>query len=681
MKFIKTVVLTLLVSSIGFAQEIQWASELVFQYNNFDSAMYSGKQILGPPDAKMGRLDKNAFRINKDKGYGVVTVAYNNPHPVSQILIVENNVPGRLAKLVLYDTLNNEHVLYEPNAKIINISSRILNLKIEKTTFAVSKISAHLNTINYPGWAQIDAIGICEEIVDDKKISEITGDEELIFEERIMFAGRKEKMTGSINSSYAEAKPLLSPDGKTLYFVRQNAPENTGGVDDDQDIYYSDFINNRWTLAQNIGEPLNDLYPNGICSISADGNTIWVINGYNSDDSVEDGISVSTKTGNGWSKPKKLDIIGFNNVNQYQDYFVSNSSDVILMAIESEDSYGDQDLYVSFKLDLDIWSLPLNLGKTINTPDVEYAPFLAADNRTLYFSSNGHDDPAQSDVYYCRRLDDSWLKWSRPKPVGPEINTGGWDGYFTLSTNSDFAYFVSTEGFTTSVSVKDINNDIYRIPINKEPEPEQENSIIVTGKVLNDNTNEFIKAGISFTGLKNQQYSKYASSTEKDGKYSIKLTKGEKYKVLAEAPDFISFSQEIDFSDVNTPREITKDLILSPIVAGLSIRLENLFFLQGESQILPESVPELERLYDVMTENPSLVIELGGHTDNRGSANANILLSQQRANAVYKYLLNRGINKNRISAKGYGSKQPVASNADAESRQLNRRVEIKVIKY
>ena len=261
MKFITTVFLIVLVSSIGFTQEIQWESELVFQYNNFDNDNYSGKQILGPPDTKMGRIDKNAFRINQDKGYGVVTIAYQNPHPVSQILIVENNVPGRLAKLILYVTLDNEHILYEPNAKIINISSRILNLKkIEKTTFAVSKVSVHLNTINHPGWAQIDAIGICEEIVEDKKISEITGDEELIFEEHIMFAGRKEKMTGSANSSYAEAKPLLSPDGKILYFVRQNAPENTGGVNDDQDIYYSDFINNRWTLTQNIGEPLNDSY-------------------------------------------------------------------------------------------------------------------------------------------------------------------------------------------------------------------------------------------------------------------------------------------------------------------------------------------------------------------------------------------------------------------------------------
>jgi outer membrane protein OmpA-like peptidoglycan-associated protein len=354
---------------------------------------------------------------------------------------------------------------------------------------------------------------------------------------------------------------------------------------------------------------------------------------------------------------------------------------VLLLAIEKDDSFGDQDLYVSFKLHLDIWSLPLNLGKTINTPDVEYAPFIATDNKTLYFSSNGHGDPLQSDVYFSMRLDDSWLNWTRPKPVGPEINTDGWDGYFTLSTNSDFAYFVSTEGLTASVSIKDISNDIYRIPINKEPEPEQENSILVTGKVLNDKTNEFIKADISFSGLENNQYSEYASSAEMDGKYSVRLTKGEKYKVLAEASGFISFNQEIDFSDNYSSGIVIKDLMLSPIVSGLSVRLENLFFLQGESQLLPESIPELERLYDVMVENPTLVIELGGHTDSQGSFNANLLLSQRRADAVYKYLVNRGINKKRVTAVGYSSRQPVSSNADAESRRLNRRVEIKVIKY
>jgi len=682
MKFIITVILTLLVSSIGFTQEIQWASELIFQYNNFGNDDYSGKELLGPPDASMGRLDKKAFRINSDKGYGVATVSYKNPHPVQQIIIVENNLPGRISKLVLYDTLDNEYVLYEPKARIINIPSRVLNLKIDKTSYSVSKISIHLNTIHYPGWAQIDAIGICNKIVSDKKIAEVTGKDELILEERIKFAGKKEKMAKSINTSFPEAKPLLSPDGKTLYFVRQNAPENTGGEADDQDIYFSEYINDRWTLAENIGAPLNDAYPNGICAISTDGNTIWVINAYSSDGKVEDGISVSTKTSDGWSKPSKLDILDFYNMNEYQDYFVSNSQDVLLMAIEREDSFGDQDLYVSFKLSLGIWSVPLNLGKTINTIDVEYAPFLAPDNKTMYFSSSGHDaDPFQSDVYYTKRLDDTWLNWTRPKSIGPEINTNGWDGYFSLSTNSEYAYFVSTEGLTASVNIKSISKDIYRIPINKEPEPEDVNSILVVGRVLNAETNEIIKADISFTDAENKQNSEYASSGPRNGKYTIKLTRGEKYTVLAEAPGFISFNQEVDFTESSTPKEVVKDFFLFPIEEGLTIRIENLFFEQGEPIILAESKPVLERLYNVMVDNPSLVIELGGYTDNRGSSNANVLLSQKRADAVYNYLLASGIDRKRVKAKGYGSRNPVASNADTESRQLNRRVEIKVLKF
>ena len=160
---------------------------------------------------------------------------------------------------------------------------------------------------------------------------------------------------------------------------------------------------------------------------------------------------------------------------------------------------------------------------------------------------------------------------------------------------------------------------------------------------MNNKTNDFVKGDISFTRLENQQNIIFASSGEKDGKYSIRFTKGEKYKVPADAPRFISFNQKIDFSDKNTPGEIKKNMMLSRIEAGLSVRLENLFFLQGESQILPESIPELENLYGVMAKNPSLVIELGGYTDGRGSTNANLLLSQQRAEAVYKYLTKRGI--------------------------------------
>jgi outer membrane protein OmpA-like peptidoglycan-associated protein len=663
----------------GLAQEIRWASEVSFQFNNYSESEYSAQNVLGAPDAQpFGQMSKNAFRLNAESGYGTFTLIYAEPQFVSQVVIVENYLPGRVSKIILFDTDDNAYTVYESAGQKSNKSFDVLSVVFEKTEYLVDKVAVHLNTYANSGWAQIDAVGICEEEYSGEIIPGVSATATTSAAEEIVFLAEKERLSDNINTKYLESKPVISPDGLKLYFVRKNAPENTGGKRDDQDIYVSDLIGGQWTLAHNVGRPLNDKLPNGICSVSPDGHTLTVINAYYDDGRVDDGVSVSRKTASGWSFPRKQEIEDYHNLSQYQDYFVSNSGNVLISAVQRKDSRGDQDLYVSFRTGEDSWSKPINMGSAINTPKVEFAPFLASDNKTLYFASNGHRGYGESDIFYSRRQDDTWTKWSVPENIGKSINSIGWDGYYTISAKGDYAYFISTAGALNKVDFNPTDEDIFRISLSKEAKPDP--VILVKGKVINSKTRQPIEADIFYERLPENDEKGIASSDPVNGDYAIVLPAGKKYGFRAEAKGYIAVSQNEDFSTVTEYREITRDLELTPIKVGETVLLNNLFFVQSKAEILPESEPELESLLKLMNDNPTMAVELGGHTDNQGNSAANLQLSEERALSIVKYLIDHGVDKKRLEFKGYGGTKPIASNANADSRQKNRRVEIKILK-
>jgi outer membrane protein OmpA-like peptidoglycan-associated protein len=681
MKRIHIVVVILIISAIQLnAQEIQWASEVDFQFNQFSETEYSAEKLLGEPDAApYGQMSKNAFRINAETGFGSVTLRYNNPQVVSQIVVVESYLPGRVSKILLYDMDDNSHTVYEAKPQSLSAPFNILTVKIDKTPYIVQKVAVHLNTYTAKGWAQIDAVGICEEEFKGEIIPGAAVRTTAVAEEEIVIIAEKERLSDKINTKYLESKPIISPDGKTLFFARKNYPENMGGKRDDQDIYVSDLIGKEWTLALNPGKPLNDKLPNGVCSISPDGNSITVINAYHDDGTVEDGVSVARKTTSGWSFPVKQEIEGFENLSEYQDYCISNSGKVLISAVQRADSRGDQDLYVSFRTGEDSWSKPMNMGKMINTPKVEFAPFLASDGKTLYFASNGHRGFGESDIFYTRRQDDTWTNWSAPVNIGKSINSSSWDGYYTISAKGDFAYFISTAGALNKVDSNLTDEDIFRISLSKEAKPDP--VVLITGRVINSKTKQPIKADIFYESLPKNDENGIATSDPVNGNYKIVLPAGKVYGFRAEAKGFIAISQNEDFTSVTDYREINRDLELTPLKVGETVQLNNIFFVQSKAEILPESQPELERLLKLLNENATLEIELGGHTDNQGSSAANLKLSEERALAIMNYLLENGINKKRLTSKGYGGTKPIASNASADTRQKNRRVEITIMKF
>jgi OOP family OmpA-OmpF porin len=262
----------------------------------------------------------------------------------------------------------------------------------------------------------------------------------------------------SINSPYAELKPVLTPDGSRLYFSRSFHPDNTFGIADEEDIWYSNFdkTSDTWSDAVRMTGLLNNAGPNYINNVSITGDTIILGNQYGKKARMRAGVSYSVNVDGQWSAPVSIDILNDYNMSAHSNSFVSLKTGVIIRAIERAETFGERDLYVSF------WdgahaTEAINMGSVINTPLEESSPFLAADNKTLYFASKGHAGFGGFDIFVTHRLDDSWTNWSAPENLGPAVNGELDDDFFSLSPCGKFATF------SKQVSVHNV--DLFKISI------------------------------------------------------------------------------------------------------------------------------------------------------------------------------------------------------------------------
>ena len=362
------------------------------------------------------------------------------------------------------------------------------------------------------------------------------------------------------------------------------------------------------------------------------------------------------------------------NYSRYVDFYLSSNRNALIVASEFADSRGDQDLYVSFRSsDSKGWGKPINLGPAINTREAEFAPFLAADNKTLFFASEGHGGFGKSDIYYSKRKDDTWKEWTPPINMGKKINTEDFDAYFTVSSKGEYAYFVSSEG-----SIED-SKDIFRIALPDEFKPEP--ILLVSGRVYNSKTRKPIQADIHFQNLITHDEEGIALSNPKSGKYQIALPRGIRYGYRAHAQGFLAIEENIDLQNITQYGEYQKNLYLMPVEAGQSKVLNNVFFEYETEEILPESYPELNRIADFLAENPKIVVEIDGHTSNRGKAEKNLKLSWKRGLAVIEYLKSQGIEGIRMVPRGFGSKRPRAQSRVLTriGQELNERIEMRIM--
>jgi len=478
----------------------------------------------------------------------------------------------------------------------------------------------------------------------------------------------KENLGPQVNSEYDDVAPIISADGRTILFGIEYARENSGGTEDGEDIWMTTSADGKtWTKRVNMNV-INDASVNNLAAVSADNNMLLFCK--------TNGFQVRKRTKEGWSQPEFLPV-KFNNEAPHMEGNLSADGKAILFTVKlPQDLYysptsENRDIYVTLQGQDGKWSDPINLGKQINTEGDEVSPFLAADGKTLYFASNGRPGYGGTDIFMSKRLDNSWTKWSEPVNLGPEINSPGFDAYYTIPASADYAYMVSnvnSYGKSDLVRVK--------LPEVIKPEP----VVLLLGKTLNAKTKAPVSADILFEDLAARKEVGEAISDPKTGAYRITLSKGKNYGIRAAAHGFISVNENLELISINQYTEIQKDLMLVPIEVGETIQLNNVFFEQGKPVLKSQSFPELDRLYQIMIENPSVQIELAGHTDNVGNKAALMKLSQDRVMAVKVYLEKRGINKDRMEGNGYGATQPIAPNDSEANRQKNRRVEVKITK-
>lgn len=487
------------------------------------------------------------------------------------------------------------------------------------------------------------------------------------------YATTAENLGVQINSKYEDITPVITPNGQGIYFSRRYSPDNLGGSTDHQDIYYSEMFEGSWSRARNIGKPLNNHGPNAVCAVTPDGNKILLMNTYdNKGDARSQGLSISERTEDGWSLPVDVRIKGYYNKSEFNEFMLSNDGKVMILAIEQNNTRGNRDLYVSFLEADGFWSTPKNMGNTINTTGVELSPFLASDGKTLYFSSTGHPGYGKNDIFMTKRQNNSWTSWSEPVNLGKPLNTIGWDAYYSVPADGEYAYYVSSDN---SLGLQ----DIFRIKLPSEIKPEP--VVLIRGYVRNSKTKDPLATGILYDDLDDGKQIGIANSSPKNGYYEIVLPLSKAYSFFAEKEGFYSVRDNINLKDSSGYQIIERDLYLTPIEVGQTMALNNVFFYRGKAQLRPESYAELNKLAFMLKENNNIEILLEGHTDNQGSADLNVKLSEERVKAVTNYLIKKGAEAGQIDGKGWGGEKPKASNKYESTRKLNRRVEFKIVKY
>lgn len=640
-----------------------WADSVIESSGNLYSKnrnknCYSNKQILGKPSVMYDFGESVcAWTPREIRRNDFIKVGFSESIYVQQVAVSENYCPGAITKITLYGENKDTLIYNNSNPVPISRRGRMLNVYIPTTSFKVNSLRIDINTMRYYDYYQIDAVAIS----DEKKAIE----NKINLSDDVMQVGQPENLGPNINSRFLELAPVISPDGKTLFFTRENHPDNIGP----QNIWFSEMDSNgKFKLAQNIGSPLNTRFHSFAISILPDGNSMLVGNIYHPNGTQSEGFSMTYRKGDSWSFPEKLEIEDYYN-NGRGSYALASNGRILLLSLDRREGYGGNDIYVSFLQENGSWSSPKNLGPEINTADREDSPFLAADGVTMYFSSAGYPGYGSNDIYMTKRLDDSWMKWSEPVNLGPMINSKNWDAYFTVTASGDYAYFVS--------STRAGNEDIFRAKLSEKLQPEK--VVLVYGKVINAKTKSPIEANIIYEKLSTGEKIGQARSNPKTGEYKIALPAKEKYSFRAEVKNFIPVNENLDLTILKNYYELNKDLYLVPIEQGQIVRINNIFFNTGEWGLLDDSFPELERLVRVLLENPTMKIAILGHTDNVGSNKDNLILSTNRAEAVKNFLVSKGINSSRIETKGFGLAKPIDTNKTEEGRAKNRRVECNIL--
>ena len=519
----------------------------------------------------------------------------------------------------------------------------------------------------------------------------------------------------NINTDAPEYGMIITADASEVYFTSRRS-STTGGKKDElinewfEDIYTSQQIKkDEWTSSTNVGEPINTKGHDAAVALSPDGSKMIIY----IDDKGDGNLYESVRKGEEWSKPKKMsdDICSpyhepsaWYSSDMKSLYFVSNRP------LSGKGAPKDKDIYVaSWDEKKQEWTNVQPLPSNVNSTFEEDGIYLHPDNKTLYFSSKGHNSMGGYDIFRTVKNDDG--TWSDPENIGYPVNTVEDDIFFVVAANGRDAYMTSfrEEGFGDKdlykvtflgpekqplLNTEDVLLAGSSVPIRSkviEPAVEITRSqlAILKGIVRDDKTKAPLEASIELIDNEQNKVIAEFKSDAKTGKFLVSLPGGKNYGIAVKADGYLFHSENFDVQQDSDYKEVNKIIDLKKVSVGEVIVLRNIFFDLNKFSLRPESQNELDRLTKLLTDNPSIRIEISGHTDTRGSDSYNKELSHNRAKAVVDYLIGKGIKKDRLEYMGYGEEKTIISDAEIaklrsstakeDAHQENRRTEFKIL--
>jgi len=466
-------------------------------------------------------------------------------------------------------------------------------------------------------------------------------------------------MGDNVNTTESEYWPTLTIDGKELVFTRRLNDFN-------EDFFSSLQTPAGWDKAQklkgNINTPQNEAAQN----ISLDGE--WLVFTANNRRDGFGGfdIYISYRTQDGWGEAENLGP----NVNSDQwdsQPCLSPDKRDLYFASRRFGGYGGSDIYVCHLQPNGRWSQPENLGPEVNTSGNEQCPFMHADNQTLYFTSDYWPGYGDEDIFYIRKGPNG--SWSKPVNLGYPINTLDREGTLYITPDGKTAYYASDRADSKG------GLDIYNFELKQSARPNK--TLWVQGQVFDKKTTKGIPSSVELIDLTTKQLLSKVQ-TDEEGYYLITLPVGRDYAFNVTRKGYLFYSDNYLLSKQSPDSTYEKNIPLSPIEVNASMVLNNIFFDVNKYELKPESQVELDKVVQLLKDNPTVKIEISGHTDNVGKPTDNLTLSNNRAKMAVNYLISNGIKPDRLTAKGYGETKPVADNATEQGKAKNRRTELKI---
>ncbi len=508
----------------------------------------------------------------------------------------------------------------------------------------------------------------------------------------------------AINSDADEYSEVISRDNKTIYFAsRRQLSKSSTFYDDtryDENIFLSSSVDGKWGPAVTAGKQIVSPLCESPLYVNATGEEMYMYTGYENDGDIK----LSLKKKGEWRAPVPVPFKINTGGSESSFTFSPSGTEVWFVTNKGKDSFGGKDIYFSKKLNKRKWSKPVNAGPMINTAFDEESVRLSERGDTLWFGSRGHNSIGGYDIFYS--VKDPGGAWSEAANRGYPVNTA-WDDLFYHPSWGDDSSFYFVSNRSGGMGGLDIYHG--RIlppePVIVPVEPPKPDTIVVRdtvvvvkevapivvvpevpdlflgGKISDSETGDPVMAKIDIIDLSTDLVVGTTASSDVDGTYRIKLPAKKSYMVDLRASGFLSDMKQINIPDSFAGDVFSLNASLIKVKVGKKVVLNNILFQTGKSIITTSSYSELDRLLGILNDNPQMKIEISGHTDNTGSLQLNLKLSEDRAKAVVEYLAQKGIDRTRLEFKGFGPQQPIADNTTADGRTKNRRVEFKILEF